>query len=147
MSMGKLGTYPMVFMIAALVFYGGSGINVASFCCTECQSAGIKGIAKGFCREIHDHGHESDSHHSASDFFEDSDEMSCFLTHIMYDWSTSNTSIINPEPAVCFLMSIAAPGGLVAFSPFIEDRTYENACGPPILCPHTYLSLLTTLLI
>jgi len=146
--MKKMWTYPIVLIIAALVFWSGSGMYVPSFCCDRCQSAGIEGIAEDLCCEIHHHDHEA-KHHPKSDMdsIGDADEMCCFLTHIIYDWTALDTSIVSPEPVVYDLMATTIPNCLVVSSPGMEGKTLRNSCGPPFLSPRTHLLLLTTLLI
>jgi len=134
--------------MAALVFCGGSGTYVASFCCDECQSVGVKGIAEGLCCEIHHHDHENENLPASDmDAVCDVDEMSCFMSRVLYDWTASTTSIVSPEPAVYDFTMAAIPDGLAVLAPIVDDKMVENSCGPPFLCPRTYLSLLTTLLI
>ena len=56
-----------VFM-AVLVFYGGAGINVISYCCKECRSAGVDALLIDKCCEIHHHNHAKihDHEHESS---------------------------------------------------------------------------------
>jgi len=147
--MKKVCIYPIAVLMAALVIYGGAGINVASFCCNDCQSAGIEGIAEGFCCEIHGHDHE-DKHHAESnmDAVCDEHEMYCFLSRVTFDWDASTISFINhPERVVYDLITFDLPDHLALSSLFIHNQLFENSTGPPFLCPRAYLSLLTALLI
>jgi hypothetical protein len=146
--MKKLCTYPIAFFMAALVFWGGSGMNLASYCCGDCQSKGITGLVEGACCKIHHHDHEA-IHHPESDrnITDSTQEMNCSLLRIVFDWNSTVKTIINPEP-VCFdLIAVHLPDGLAIPAPIIINNTFESSSGPPILCPRTYLSLLTTLLI
>jgi hypothetical protein len=146
--MKKFCQYPIVVFMAALIFYGGSGINVASFCCDDCRSAGIEGIAEGVCCEIHGHEHEDRNiAESNMDYIGDAHEMNCLFVHIMYDWNFSGSSFFIPEPVTYDLLAIDLPDRLAISSPFLHDKPFENSTGPPFLCHRTYLSLLTTLLI
>ena len=51
-----------VFM-AVLVFYGGAGVNVISYCCKDCRSAGIEALINDKCCEIHHHDHSKTHNH------------------------------------------------------------------------------------
>ena len=146
--MRRVCTYPIVFFMAALIFYGGAGMNVAFFCCNDCQSAGIEGIIEGVCCGVHHHEHdEMNSKESGMDYAGHSHEMCCFLSRIAYDWNTSRTSMSNPEPDSYNLSAMQLPDVLTVSSPFVKDKTYESSSGPPFLSPQAYLSLLNTLLI
>jgi len=46
--------------MVVLVFYGGAGINIISYCCNECRSKGIEVLQNHKCCNIH--------HHHAGDF-------------------------------------------------------------------------------
>ena len=150
MEMKKVLRYPIIVMMAALVIYGGAGICVASFCCNDCQSAGIEGIAEGFCCETHGHDHDyADKHHAKSNLesacYEH--EMCCFLSHVTFDWSASAISFMTPPEKVVYdLITFDLPDTLTVFSPFVHDKAFERSTGPPFRCPRAYLSLLTALL-
>ena len=51
-------------VMAVLVFYGGAGINVISYCCKECRSAGIEALIDDKCCEIHHHNHDEAPAHA-----------------------------------------------------------------------------------
>jgi len=146
--MKRVCIYLIVFLMSALIVYGGAGINVASFCCDDCQSAGIEGIVEGACCEIHHHHHDEMDHpESDRDIVEHSHELCCSLSRIVYDWNTSNPSIMNPAPDGYDLLAIHIQDVLILSSPIIKYKTFESSSGPPDRSPQDYLSLLTTLLI
>ena len=129
-----------------MIFYGGSGINIASFCCNSCQSEGIKGIAEGYCKKVHHHTHD-DSEESYMDCECDAHTTHCSLTRIAYDWDSSNSSNFKCEPDSYELLKICLPVDLAVSPQIINNITYESSTGPPYLCPRAYLSFLNTLLI
>ena len=146
--MKKTVKYLGVYIVSLLVFYGGSGINVASFCCDDCKSGGIAGIVEGACCAIHCHKYEDANHHQA-DANSDCDtyDTHCSLSRLLNDWDTSNTSTFKFEPNYFTFTEICLPLDLTA-SPQIEPEiAYQCSTGPPVCCPRTYLTLLTTLLI
>ena len=148
--MKRVCTYPIVIIMAALVILGGSGMNVVSFCCGDCQSAGIEGIVEGVCCEIHGHDHEDKNQPTSDMGFADkadAHETCCFLAHVTFDWTNSEVSFSKQNLVVYELIAVEMPDGLAYIFPVLEDSIYENSTGPPFLCPRSYLSFLTTLLI
>ena len=131
--------------MSALIFYGGSGINIASFCCDACQAEGIEVITEGLCCDLHCHDSESaglnktniDSHHH---------DTLCSLSRLIYDWD-SITSIFKCEPDSFELFYTCLPTDLTLSSYTVDNIIHEYSTGLPVLCPREYLSLLTTLLI
>ena len=91
-----------------MIFYGGSGINIASFCCDRCQSEGIKGIAEGYCYKVHCHDYE-DSEESDTDSVCDAHKTHCALYRIIFDWDTYIISILKCEPYGFDLVKICLP--------------------------------------
>ncbi|MDR2681264.1 MAG: hypothetical protein LBC47_10700 [Tannerella sp.] len=53
--MKSIFTYLFTIIPAALVFYGGAGVNVISYCCNQCRSAGIEILREDKCCEIHNY--------------------------------------------------------------------------------------------
>ena len=146
--MKKICTYTIVYLMSTLIFYGGSGINIASFCCNSCQSEGITGIVEGACCDIHCHDYEDfDFPKPYIDSDCDTHEAHCSLSRIMYDWNTSSVSTFRYEQYGFDLMKICLPVGLTVHFYVVNDITYEYSTGPPVLSPRAYLSLLTILLI
>ena len=144
--MKKIITYSVVYILSALVFYGGSGINIASFCCNSCQSEGIKGIAEGYCNKVHHHNHE-DSEESDMNCECGAHNSHCSLTRVAFDWDSSNNLTFKCEPDGYELLKVCLPVDLTVSPQIINNINCECSTGPPFLCPRAYLSLLTTLLI
>lgn len=59
--MKKIFTHILSVLMAVLVFYGGAGVNIISYCCGDCRSAGIEALLKDKCCEIHHHAHHHDA--------------------------------------------------------------------------------------
>lgn len=51
--MKKFLSISLVFLLAIVITYAGSGINVYSFCCDDCYSFGVEAIASNRCCDIH----------------------------------------------------------------------------------------------
>ena len=64
--MKKTFTNIVVVFMAVLVFYGGAGVNIISYCCNECRSAGIEALINDKCCEIHHHNHDDYDKHNHS---------------------------------------------------------------------------------
>ncbi len=175
LTMRNIAKHTLTVIMAALVFYGGAGINIISYCCNQCRSAGIKALFQDKCCEIHNHNHthaankrespaghsccaktgETDQHfrsaHHEKSCNHCTDHTSgncCNMERIDFDWNTQNTtgSDTNLSPVVVDLL----PSG--AFDRSITDHLVCEAGaimsnGPPLVCPREYLSRLTILLI
>jgi hypothetical protein len=121
---------------------------MASFCCDNCRSEGITGIAEDACCKIHSHDNEEIDHpESDMDSACDVYKTHCTITRIAYDWDSSNNSTFKCEPDCFKLIKVILPDNFTVYSPIIHYITSENSTGPPSLCPRAYLSFLTVLLI
>ena len=135
--------------MAALVFYGGAGINVVSFCCNDCWAAGVEAIKNDKCCEIHGHDHHDVQvaiieHTDGA--IQHSHEMCCHLRRVDFDWDTERIASLNIQPIVFDLFDLVPQSVSLVPLPVINQISTVMPTGPP-LCPRTYLSLLTTLLI
>ena len=164
-----------VFM-AVLVFYGGAGINVISYCCKDCRSAGIEALLNDKCCEIHNHSHEKSHEHTPSksccshtaqtkhtknDCYDSNHSKtynscidhtasnSCNMERIDFDWNSQNTACLKIyfSPNVYELFSDSFSTNSLTDLPLICENNAEMPNGPPLVCPRDYLSILTVLLI
>jgi len=146
--MKKVSTYLFVTLMAALVFYGGAGVNIASFCCQDCRSEGVEVLAGDKCCEIHGHSHELEyetiEHTSGS--LSNSHEMCCYMSRVSFDWGSEKVSIESPQPVILDLLTDGLLNISVIPLPIVREITSVMPKGPP-LPPRAYLSILTTLLI
>ena len=151
--------YLFTFILAALIFYGGAGINLVSYCCGDCRSAGVEVVLNEKCCEIHDHTHQhhkdcSHTHHSTDanhNHFGNSiqEEDCCDLQRLDFEWDSSITRIQQPVP-VELDMSVMGLPSLTLLTALVDKNTEaepDKYIPPLIVCPRVYLSLLTTLLI
>ena len=148
-----------VFM-AALVFYGGAGINVFSYCCQECSDAGINALLNDKCCEIHHHDHAKEHHHkhessaSCCDLITQAEDLAhtfdcCNMERIDFDWSSQNADElkIDISPVVLDLFSNNFIDISSSFLLYNNEITSVMPNGPPLVLPCDYLSILTVLLI
>ncbi|WP_280766168.1 hypothetical protein [Parabacteroides sp. PFB2-10] len=145
--MKKILTYTFTFLMAILVFYGGAGVNIISFCCNDCRDAGVEVLTSEKCCEIHGHSHdEVPVFEAGTNAISHSNEMCCDLERVYFDWDFEQVAKQNLDPIVIDLFVI--DGSLLSTTLFPIASKMEAVLpnGPP-LPPETYLSLLTTLLI
>lgn len=150
--MRKSFTYLLVVIMSALVFYGGAGINVISYCCKDCRSTGIEVIASRHDPCCKDHGnhckHKTDNTYVCGvGDIRSSQEDCCGIERLQYDWSMGSESDMDLEPETIDLLfadfiDISVISSLTLKAIFVVIPT-EQLFKPP----RTYLSLLTTLLI
>lgn len=147
--MRTIFTYLCAIVISALVFYGGAGINVVSYCCDQCRIAGIEAVSGHECCDIHEHHytHEMTEVSVCRSCVSHADGNCCDITRLQYDWKTISELEFNLEPATIDLL-FAGSGNIALISnPTFEEITSIMPTGPPLRTPKAYLSLLTTLLI
>lgn len=136
-------TYTLIAFLAALVFYGGGGVNFISYCCDNCRAEGMEAVAHDSCCGSHEHSCGSDSCESLNE------TGCCTLTRVCFDWSQAVHPVFSFQPVVS---NLTAPAALPATSPVpgpdLVGALFPRLNGPPLLIrPRAYLSLLTTLLI
>ena len=142
-------------LMATLVFYGGAGINVISYCCKDCRSVGIEVLLTDKCCEIHNHNHDSNNSHnhnfsmsSCSHAEHHSADVCCNMERIDFDWNAQNIAKldINISPDVYELFNNLFIDSSVHL-PYICKSNAAMTNGPPLIIPRDYLSLITVLLI
>ena len=136
--MKKAFTYLVIFFMAALVFYGGAGINLISYCCNICQLEGIEAVVKDKCCDIHHHDH---SEHSSTDC--------CSLEWVSFDWLTQNSTELEKDLSPVTLDLLFSDIFAIIHSDNLtsRERFVPASHGPPKVLPRDYLSILTVLLI
>lgn len=148
--MKKTAIHLFLVFLAALVFYGGAGVNLVSYCCGECRIEGTAVLLDDKCCDIHEHEHESPAGfdlgiglvHTTS-----TDPACCDLERVSFDWSRFSQTAFNLQPAITELL---LPGSVLTSLvpvPVLKAYTLSARYGPPVVCPRAYLSLLTILLI
>lgn len=148
-KMKKVFTYSFIVLLAALVFYGGAGVNVISFCCDDCQAVGTEVLKEDMCCEIHGHTHEHDTMVEAADgsHLNHEKEMCCDLERIAFDWDSQYVFSIELQPVTIDLLFAGLSDISIIPLPHYKELIPIMSNGPPERAPRAYLSLLTTLLI
>ncbi|MDH6357173.1 hypothetical protein [Parabacteroides sp. PF5-9] len=135
-------------VLTLLVFYGGAGVNVVSFCCGECRAAGFEVLVGDKCCDIHGHSHdEYPMLESAEGNISHSHEMCCSMERLHFDWDNETVSTQSLEPFVIDLLALGTPGASIIPLPSVSEITSIMPTGPPLTPPRAYLSRLTVLLI
>lgn len=141
-------TYLFIVFLATLIFYGGAGVNLITYCCGDCRTEGVAVLLNDNCCEVHEHSccdttkETTTCAHSGC-----CEDDNCGLERISFDWSSFSNPIIELQPAVTDLLSFASPFASLVPVPSLEEYITQDQYGPPIVCPRIYLNLLTTLLI
>lgn len=145
--MKKSVTYFFVVFLAALIFYGGAGVNLVTYCCGDCRTEGVAVLLEDHCCEIHAHDHAAAAQGEGC-CHTSSDDSGCGVERVHFDWTAIQQSLQNLQPVVIDLASAVFAHFLsLVPDPFANISQVVAKEDPPILCPQTYLSLLTTLLI
>lgn len=147
--MKRIATYLAVCFLALLVCYGGSGVNLFTFCCDDCQSEGLSALLENRCCEIHDHHHcDPTAHHADGHCDDETDESECCgVDRIEFEWKSVSTMAFDFQPLVMDLPAFQLSYYTFVPDPYVKLCMVEEASGPPPVCPKVYLSLLTTLII
>lgn len=85
--MKKTLTSFIALTMAVLVLYGGAGINIISYCCGDCRSAGVEALIHQKCCEIHQHSHKDHTAHNK--------ETDCKVNHQAENATCSHTTHAN----------------------------------------------------
>lgn len=140
-------TYLFIVFLASLIFYGGGGVNLITYCCGDCHTEGVTVLVNDMCCEMHGHSCCSNCDESLACDSGCSREDCCALERISFDWSSSNNPIVKLQPAVIDLLSFASPLASLLPLPSVKEYFTHMQDGPPVICPRIYLHLLTSLLI
>lgn len=138
-------TILLILMLAGLVFYGGAGVNIISYCCNHCRVAGIEAIIENQCCELHDHDHSVQKANQM--LYVDGCTTECGMERLYFDWTSVQSLFPNLQPAVFDLWFAKALNISLLPELQIKDLLSVTSIGPPVNCPRLYLSILTILLI
>ena len=171
--MKKVVTSFVALTMAVLVFYGGAGINIISYCCNDCRVEGIEVLKNDKCCDIHNHNHKNNHRHHQSDCagsscdhhtkadncdttfkncdfcYNHSHGNCCSMERINFDWSSQNITELDIDlsPIVLDLLSTDIFNISPVYITMTGDKSPVASNRPPLICPRDYLSVLTVLLI
>lgn len=140
-------TYLFIVFLASLIFYGGAGVNLITYCCGDCRTEGVAVLLNDTCCDVHEHNCCSTADEVSACDSGCCEEDCCDMERISFDWSSSNNPIVELQPAVTDLLSFASPLASLVPVPFLKEYISQEQDGPPVVCPRVYLYLLTSLLI
>ena len=146
--MKKTVTYLFIVFLAALVFYGGAGVNLITYCCGDCRTEGVTALLENKCCEIHEHEHCTEmAKHVSSCCHADGKGGCCDVEHISFDWNVFQGVLLNLQPVAIDLISLAVPNLSLIPAFFMDEADAVEPDAPPGITPDVYLSLLTILLV
>ena len=139
-------------LLSTLIFYGGAGVNVFSFCCDECQAKKMNlaalfiGTKKCCCTLSESATCEKDTccQH-------DSDDAQCGIDRIAFDWQSASGNQIQLQP-----LSIELDNSLFLAAHNVKPTAHafplyhiskRKSQHPPHLSKNDYFDLLCTLII
>ena len=134
--MKKTVTYLFIVFLAALVFYGGAGVSLVTYCCGDCRTEGVTALLENKCCEMHGQAQ------CASE-----DGCCCDVEYVSFDWNVFNGHLFNLQPVVIDLISHVSSHLSLVPVPFINEAVEIERESPPGFDSGTYLSFLTVLLI
>lgn len=135
--------YPLLVFLASLIFYGGAGVNLVSYCCDHCEDEGVEVLLEDNCCDIHQHDLPAFVVYASND----THAHGCDIERVSFDWNSVNVSLPDLHPVVYDLFFSSIPNTLHIPVLWINKYVSCMITGPPVLCPRTYLSFLTLLLI
>ena len=130
-------------LLAILIAYCGSGVNIFFYCCDDCRSEGTEAVIGGTCCELH-------HHHTCNQHLANAPDK-CGVERISVLWESNSNNNPGVEPFCVYIVhSLSA---LISSSKLSSDIIpligFENPASqkPPHLSKEEYFSLLTTLII
>lgn len=142
-------------LLASLIAYGGSGVNIFFYCCDDCRAEGVEAVIGDTCCELHHHHHLNglithfDEHSCTPHLASTPDE--CGVERISVLWESTSNNNPGVEPLSFHLAhSLSA---LIPSAKLLSDVTpligsvNPATQKPPHQSKAEYFSLLTTLII
>ena len=138
-----------VVIMALLLFYGGAGVNLITYCCNDCRAEGVAVLMEDRCCEIHEHQHcsESDTKNDCTDHSHADEEDCCDVERVDFEWNALQIPPMQMQPVVLDLAALMATIYSLIPDPYVQSYDFIEKWDPPVTCPKVYLSLLNTLLI
>lgn len=131
-------------MLALVIAFVGSGVNVYFYCCDDCRSEGTAAVAEHRCCEVHQHDFENlagckvaSGHHDC-----------CSVERVSLDTNISSTQI-NLAPIILFVDNFffVPKTEEIAPDPYLTVFKYSDTQRPPNISEEVYFSQLSVLII
>lgn len=141
-------------LLASLIAYSGSGVNIYFYCCNDCRAEGSKAVTEHKCCDVHHHHHLAglvthyDDHNCTQHISEVPDE--CGVERISVLWESSSNDQLQVHPVSFTLdqtLFVTAEDFRVQLPEIQFRHNYIPSQKPPNLSGEDYFSLLTTLII
>ena len=136
-------------LLSTLIFYGGAGVNVFSFCCDECQAKKMNLAALFVGIECCSNSSE-ETHHTCCQGYPFGDTC-CTVDRIEFNWQSASSNQIQLQP-----LSIELDNSLFLAAHNVKPTAYalplyhilkRKSQIPPHLSKDEYFDLLCTLII
>lgn len=141
----------LTLVLAALIAYGGAGVNYVTYCCSHCQSVGIERMIEKKCCETekeNEEKHDSSLNVENKGIAKLQQDKKCGIHRINFLWKYPVSQKIQLLPVVLDLLS---DGFSCLFSPALVSADFLTRFlegePPDLYSPRDYLSFLTLLLI
>ena len=146
--MKKFLSISLVFLLAFVITYAGSGVNAYSFCCDDCHSFGIEAITAEKCCDIHHDNNSSDQERYDSENSYQHTHQKCSIER--FDIDIEDTSIeSNLSQTTIKMLETLYPILPHLSKQYTEskdiDRFVTRTQKPPNMSKDVYFSLLETL--
>lgn len=94
--MKKTVTYLFIVFLATLVFYGGAGVSLVTYCCGDCQTEGVTALLENKCCEMHGQARCASQ-----------DGCCCDVEYVSFDWNVFHGHLFNLQPVAIDLFRIS----------------------------------------
>ena len=91
--MKKIVTYLFIVFLATLVFYGGAGVNLVTYCCGDCRMEGVTVLLENKCCEMH-----------GQTWCSNQDGCCCDVEYVSFDWNVFHGHLFNLQPVAIDLV-------------------------------------------
>jgi hypothetical protein len=142
-------------LLASLIAYGGSGVNIFFYCCDDCRAEGVEAVIGDTCCELHHHHHLNGlithfDEHTCNQHLAGTPE-ECGVERISVLWESTSNNNPGVEPLSFYLahsLSALIPSAKLSsdVTPLIGSVNPATQ-KPPHQSKAEYFSLLTTLII
>ncbi len=147
--MKKFLSISLVFLLAIVITYAGSGINAYSFCCEDCHAFGVEAVAADKCCDLHHHEYTGEQESNNNAICDNSHEQ-CSIDRLDIDLEDAPTKSVETQISIKQL-DIYFTTLLYSSNRIEPDETITGYVSqtqrPPNLSELVYFSLLETLII